>query len=74
MKIKNTSGDALTLPWLGDRLVLPGQVIEVPPEIAEAYSFPAPTWSKSKAAADHAFASPDPLDVSSQATAPNPED
>ena len=31
-KIKNVSGDDLIVPWLGDRLVLAGAVVEVPEE------------------------------------------
>lgn len=42
MKIKNTSGVDLTLPWLGSRLVLAGQVIEVADDLG--MDFPAPTW------------------------------
>ena len=37
-KIKNQSGDDLILPWLGDRLVLAGQVVEVPDDDVYAYT------------------------------------
>jgi len=42
MKIKNTSGMDLELPWLGNRLVLAGQVIDVADDLN--LDFPAPTW------------------------------
>lgn len=37
-KIKNVFGEDRTLPWLGNRLVLDGQVVEVPDEDVYAYT------------------------------------
>lgn len=70
MKIQNVSGASLTLPWLGDRLVLAGQVIEIPDEVAKNYDFPAPVWKTVRSAPDHTFTTPDPLDLSAQAPTP----
>ena len=41
MKIKNISGERLNVPWLGGRMVMPGQIVEVSAD--EAYSFTAAT-------------------------------
>ena len=43
-KIRNISGQARTLPWLGDRLVLDGQVVEVPAEDVTAYTQQEAIW------------------------------
>jgi hypothetical protein len=37
-KIRNTTGEDRILPWLGDRLVLDGQVVDVPAEDVYAYT------------------------------------
>lgn len=37
-KIRNTTGEDRTLPWLGGRLVLEGQVVDVPDEDTYAYT------------------------------------
>jgi hypothetical protein len=36
-RIKNVSGEDLVVPWLGDRLVQAGQIVEVPD--ADVYSY-----------------------------------
>lgn len=56
-KIKNVSGEDRIVPALGHRLVLAGQVIEVPDDAAESYTCQVPTWEavkepKAKSAAD----------------------
>ena len=37
-KIRNVSGQDLSVPWLGDRLVVAGQVVDVPAEDVYAYT------------------------------------
>lgn len=37
-KIKNTFGEDRIVPWLGDRLVLAGQVVDVPDDDVYAYT------------------------------------
>lgn len=37
-QIRNTSGQQLVLPWLGDRLVQNGQTVEVPDDLVYAYT------------------------------------
>ena len=43
-KIKNVSGDDRTVPVLGGRLVLAGQVVEVPDELAESFTCQEVNW------------------------------
>lgn len=43
-KIKNVSGEDLLVPWLGDRLVLDGQAIEVPVDQVYAFTQQDGTW------------------------------
>lgn len=45
-KVKNISGVDRTVPELGGRLVLDGQVVEVPDERAEDYLSQTETWGK----------------------------
>lgn len=44
-KIKNTSGEDLLVPWLGGRLVLAGQAVEVPISDVTAYTQQEATWA-----------------------------
>lgn len=43
-KIKNVSGDDRTVPVLGGRLVLAGQVVEVPDELEESFTCQEVNW------------------------------
>lgn len=43
--IKNVSGQDLMLPWLNERLVLAGEVVEVPEEHVYAYTCQTETWA-----------------------------
>lgn len=43
-KVKNVSGEDRLVPALGDRLVLAGQVVEVPDEVAETYTCQTANW------------------------------
>jgi hypothetical protein len=43
-KVKNVSGEDLTVAWLNNRLVLAGQAVEVPVEDVFAYTQQAETW------------------------------
>lgn len=52
-KIKNVSGVDLVVPWLGDRLVLAGQVVEVPDGDVYAYT-QQESWDPADAAAKKA--------------------
>lgn len=45
VKIKNVSGDDRIVPSLGHRLVISGQVVEVPDEDAEAYLCQTTIWA-----------------------------
>lgn len=45
MKIKNTSGEDLLVPWLGGRLVIAGAVVEVPADTVTAYTQQESTWA-----------------------------
>jgi hypothetical protein len=62
-KVKNISGGDLTVPWLGGRLVLAGQVVEVPDGDTYAYTQQTSTWepndAKAKSAHKAAEASPE---------------
>lgn len=44
-KVKNISGEDRYVPWVGDRLVLAGQVIEVPDGDSYAYTSQVQTWA-----------------------------
>ena len=44
MKIKNVSGEDRIVPALGDRLVLAGQVIDVPDKTVEGFTCQTTTW------------------------------
>lgn len=67
-KIKNL-GDDCTVPWLGGRLVLGGQVVEVPDAEVWAYTQqerwePADKKTQALHDAAYAFHNPEPLDLS----------
>lgn len=49
-KIKNVSGEDRLVPWLGGRLVLDGQVVDVPDRDVPAYCCQTETWSPADAA------------------------
>jgi hypothetical protein len=52
-KIRNASGEDRLVPWLGDRLVLAGQVVDVPDD--DVYAFTQQTaWSPADPAATEA--------------------
>lgn len=53
-KVKYIEDEAHTVPWLGGRLVLPGQVVEVPVEDVYAYTQQADRWEPYDAAAKKA--------------------
>ena len=44
-KIRNVSGEARLVPWLGGRLVLDGQVVEIPDDDLDAYTCQPDTWA-----------------------------
>lgn len=44
-KVKNVSGEDRTVPELGGRLVLAGEVVEVPDERADAYTCQESNWA-----------------------------
>lgn len=48
-QIKNVSGVDRTVPGLGGRLVLAGQVVDVPDEEVESYTSQEPNWAAVKA-------------------------
>lgn len=79
-KIKNVSGEALTVPWLGGRLVLDGQVVEVPVEDVHAFTQQAATWAPQDNAAkqahkeaDEQFAEDRLVEAAEQAAAFDPD-
>lgn len=45
-KLKNISGEDRTVPALASRLVLAGQVVEVPDEDVDAYTCQETIWAK----------------------------
>lgn len=49
-RIKNISGEDLTVPGLASRLVLAGQVVEVPDEDAESFTCQTTNWAPAPAA------------------------
>lgn len=60
MKIKNTSGEDRLVPWL-NRLVMAGQVVEVPAEDVWAYTQQSGAWEPAddEAQAEHDKHSPE---------------
>lgn len=50
-KVRNVSGEDLTVGWLNGRLVLEGQAVEVPLEDVWAYTSQPGTWEPYDAAA-----------------------
>lgn len=44
-RIKNVSGEDLTVPGLGGRLVLAGQIVDVLDDDAEAYTCQTVNWA-----------------------------
>lgn len=80
-KIKNVSGNDLIVPSLGGRLVLAGQVVEVPDEDVYAFTQQYPNWQPADKPAqtvhDKAEAielpadNPAPAEVPAAAPAPN---
>lgn len=63
-KIKNVSGEDRTIPLLGDRLVLAGQVVEVPEGAVYGFTCQTEAWSPADADAkkEHAAATTTPND------------
>ena len=53
-KIKNVSGEDLVVPWLGGRLVVAGQAVEVPDDEVYAYTQQTSTWAPGDEAAEKA--------------------
>lgn len=44
-RIKNISGEDLLVPGLDGRLVLAGQIVDVPDEVADAYTCQETNWA-----------------------------
>lgn len=67
-QIKNVSGDDLVVPWLGGRLVLAGQVVDVDEGDVYAFTCQEPNWAPADdaAQAEHdaaeAEANPEPVE------------
>lgn len=53
MKVKNVSGEDVVVPWLGSRLVLAGQVVDVPEGDVYAYT-QTPLWEPADKGAESA--------------------
>jgi hypothetical protein len=69
-KVKNISGGDLTVPWLGGRLVLAGQVVEVPDDDTYAYTQQTSTWEPNDAKAKSAHKAAE-ADVEDESTSDN---
>lgn len=54
VKVKNISGEDLVVGWLGGRLVVAGQVVEVPLDDVWSYTQQAEVWEPYDAAAKKA--------------------
>jgi hypothetical protein len=52
-KVKNVSGEARTVPAMGGRLVLEGQVLEVPDELVETFTDQESVWAPVKSKGDN---------------------